>query len=106
MSDVLIILCTFPSTAQARQFGTLLVGRQLAACVNLIPGVESIYRWQGKVESATEALVIFKTSAEVFPNFERTLVELHPYEVPEIIAFKPSETAEPYRSWILSNVTY
>ena len=95
MSDVLIILCTFPSTAQARQIGTLLVGRQLAACVNLIPGVESIYRWQGKVESATEALAIFKTSTETYPTFERILVEL-----------KPSEIAEPYRSWTLNNVTY
>jgi periplasmic divalent cation tolerance protein len=103
MNDVLLILCTFPSAAQARQIGTLLVERQLAACVNLVPGIESIYRWEGKVETAAEVLAIFKTSLAAFPAFETALSDLHPYEVPEIIALKPSEIAEPYRSWVLSN---
>lgn len=73
---------------------------QLAACVNLVPAIESIYRWQGKIETATEVLAIFKTTATAFPTFEQTLTELHPYEVPEILALAPDEIAEPYRQWV------
>lgn len=104
MSDVYLVLCTFPDSGQARQIGTVLVEKQLAACVNLIPAVESIYRWEGKVESATEVLAIFKTTATAFPDFEKALSELHPYEVPEIIRLNPSEVSGPYRNWILGNV--
>lgn len=104
MSDVLVILCTFPDSGQARQIGTLLVEKQLAACVNLIPAVESIYRWQGNVETATEVLAIFKTTAAAFPAFEQALTELHPYEVPEIIALAPEKIAAPYRAWVLGEV--
>ncbi|MEO5916802.1 MAG: divalent-cation tolerance protein CutA [Luteolibacter sp.] len=103
MSDVLVILCTFPDSGQARQIGTVLVEKQLAACVNLIPAVESIYRWQGNVETANEVLAIFKTTSAVFPAFEKTLTELHPYEVPEIIALTPTQVSDPYREWILGN---
>ena len=105
MSDVLVVLCTFPDPGQARQIGTLLVEKQLAACVNLLPAIESIYRWQGKVETATETLAIFKTTAAVWPAFEQALAEMHPYEVPEIIALCPEKIAAPYRAWLLDNVT-
>ena len=77
---------------------------QLAACVNLVPGVESIYRWQGNVETATETLAIFKTTAAAFPAFEKALTEMHPYEVPEIIALTPAQIAGPYRDWVFRNV--
>lgn len=99
-----MILCTFPETEQARQIGTALVERQLAACVNLIPSVESVYRWQGKIETSAEILAIFKTTRDAFPAFQQALTELHPYEVPEIIAFNPASVAEPYRSWLLGQV--
>ena len=82
----------------------MLVETQLAACVNLIPAVESIYRWQGKVETAAEVLAIFKTTAAVFPAFEQKLAELHPYEVPEIIALSPEKIAAPYRAWLCAKV--
>ncbi len=104
MSDVRLILCTFPDGGQARQIGTALVERQLAACVNLIPAVESIYRWQGKVETAAEVLAIFKTTAAALPEFEKTLAALHPYDVPEIIALSPEQVSRPYREWILGQV--
>ena len=104
MSDVLVILCTFPDPGQARQIGTLLVEKQLAACVNLLPAVESIYHWQGKVETATETLAIFKTTAAACPEFETTLTTLHPYAVPEIIALSPEEIAGPYRTWLCAEV--
>jgi periplasmic divalent cation tolerance protein len=104
MSDVLVILCTFPNSEQARQIGTVLVEAQLAACVNLVPAVESIYRWQGKVESAGEVLAIFKMTAAAFPAFQEKLAELHPYDVPEIIALSPEKISEPYRTWVCGEV--
>ncbi|MGL4399376.1 MAG: divalent-cation tolerance protein CutA [Luteolibacter sp.] len=104
MSEVLVILCTFPDSEQARQIGTVLVERQLAACVNLLPAVESIYRWQGKVEKADEVLAIFKTTTAAFPAFEKTLTELHPYQVPEIIAVQPAAVAETYAAWVIGSL--
>lgn len=106
MSEIRLILCTFPDAATARQIGTVLVEKQLAACANLIPGVESVYRWQGKVENTTEVLTVFKTSAAVFPAFERELANLHPYEVPEIIAIEPAAVAESYGSWLLDSLRH
>lgn len=105
MSEIRLVLCTFPDAASARQTGTVLVERQLAACVNLIPGVESIYRWQGKVESAAEVLAVFKTSAAALPDFERELTGLHPYEVPEIVAIAPAAVAGGYASWLLGSLS-
>lgn len=103
MHELRLILCTFPDATSARQIGTALVEKQLAACVNLIPAVESIYRWQGKLETAAEVLAIFKTRAAVFPEFERELAVLHPYDVPEIIAIEPAAVSENYASWVAEN---
>src|SRR5687767_14162553 len=102
--DVLIILCTFRGAEQARQIGTALVERQLAACVNLLPNLESIYRWDDQLQTTSEVLAIFKTSRAVFPLLEKALTELHPYEVPEIVALAPDKIAETYRDWVLNNV--
>lgn len=99
-----MILCTFPNLEEARQIGTVLVERQLAACVNLLPAVESIYWWQGKVEKADEVLAVFKTTAAAFTAFEEALTELHPYEVPEIIAIQPAAVAENYTAWVLGSL--
>jgi periplasmic divalent cation tolerance protein len=104
MNAFRLVFCTFPDAASARQIGTALVEKQLAACVNLIPGVESVYRWQGKVETSSEALAVFKTSVAVFPAFESELAKLHPYEVPEIIAVEPAAVAENYGSWLLGSL--
>lgn len=104
MNDVRLVLCTFPEVGQARQIGTALVERQLAACVNLVPAVESIYRWENQVETATEVLAIFKTTAAVWPDFEEALAEMHPYDVPEIIALSPTAAFEPYANWLRESV--
>ncbi|WP_395745325.1 divalent-cation tolerance protein CutA [Prosthecobacter sp.] len=100
MNDLLIVLCTFPDHGKARETGTALVESQLAACVNLIPAVESIYRWEGKVETSAEVLAVFKTTREAWPRFERRLKELHPYEVPEIVALRPEEVGAEYARWV------
>ena len=102
MNNVLVVLCTFPDVEKARQTGTALVEAQLAACVNLLPGIESIYRWQGAVERAGEVLAVFKTTQEVWPAFEQRLRALHPYEVPEIVALKPEQVAESYARWVMA----
>lgn len=103
MHELRLVLCTFPDAATARQIGTVLVEKQLAACVNLIPAVESIYRWQGQLETATEVLAIFKIRAADYPDFERELTVLHPYDVPEIVAIEPAAVAENYASWVMGN---
>jgi periplasmic divalent cation tolerance protein len=104
MNDLLIVLCTFPDLGKARETGTALVESQLAACVNLIPAVESIYRWEGKVETAGEVLAVFKTTTAVWERFESRLKELHPHEVPEIVALKPEQVAETYARWVGESV--
>jgi periplasmic divalent cation tolerance protein len=100
MNEVRLVICTFPSTDVARQIGTALVEKQLAACVNLIPGIESIYRWKGEIETATEALALFKTTAALYPQFEFALAALHPYDVPEIVSIQPDQVAETYAKWV------
>ncbi|MBL9185273.1 MAG: divalent-cation tolerance protein CutA [Verrucomicrobiaceae bacterium] len=102
MNNILVVLCTFPDVEKARQTGTALVEAQLAACVNLLPGIESIYRWQGAVERAGEVLAVFKTTASSWPSFEQRLRELHPYEVPEIVALRPEQVAESYARWVMA----
>lgn len=101
MNNILVVLCTFPDVEKARQTGTALMEAQLVACVNLLPGIESIYRWQGAVERAGEVLAIFKTTASAWPAFEQRLRELHPYDVPEIVALKPEQVAESYARWVM-----
>ena len=100
MTDILVVLCTFPDREQARQIGTILVESQLAACVNLCPSVESIYRWEGKMEQATEVLALIKTTREGFAALEEALLKLHPYDVPEIVALAPEAVHELYAAWV------
>lgn len=104
MSEVRLVLCTFPDAAVARQIGTVLIEKQYAACVNLIPGVESIYRWQGKVEQESEVLALIKTSTDALPTLEKELSDLHPYDVPEIVAIDPAHVSGPYAKWVLDSV--
>jgi periplasmic divalent cation tolerance protein len=100
METIRIVLCTFPDLAAARQIGTSLVERQLAGCVNLVPSIESIYRWQGRLETAAEVLAVFKTTAAALPRFNAALAGMHPYEVPEIVVLEPSAAAAGYRAWL------
>lgn len=102
--DVLLVLCTFPDAVKARQIGTLLVERQLAACVNLLPGVESVFRWQGAVETVAEVLAVFKTTAAGYPLLAEALAAQHPYDVPEIVALVPRDVAAAYAGWVASEV--
>ena len=94
-----IVMVSAPSMEHARGLAQVILEQRLAACVNLVPAVESHYWWQGKLESAAEVLLLIKSSAE---NFEalRSLVALHhPYECPEVVALDPGEMAPSYREW-------
>ena len=97
---MLVVLSTFAEAETARLAARTLVDERLAACASIVPQVESIYRWRGRIESNAEVLVIFKTTRECYPRFEERLRALHPYEVPEIIAFDSSQGSAAYLEWI------
>jgi len=82
----LAVFSTYPDAETARSIAHTLVKEQLAACANIIPGVESIYRWKGAIETSGEVLAILKTTEERYPELEARIKELHPYEVPEVVA--------------------
>ncbi len=97
-SPLRIILSTFPSDEIAREVTHTLLEERLIACGNLIPGVTSIYRWQGAVETSAEVIVIFKTTAPVESVMAR-IKELHPYEVPEIVVLQVADVHPAYLAW-------
>ncbi|HEY3663381.1 MAG TPA: divalent-cation tolerance protein CutA [Chthoniobacterales bacterium] len=101
--EALVVLSTFPDVATARRIGRQLVEEKCAACVNLVPSVESIYWWEGKVEAGNETLALFKTTADRYEALETTLRQLHPYEVPEIIAFRIEQGLPEYLRWVSEN---
>lgn len=100
-----IILCTCPDSATARAIAHHLVDKSLAACVNVLPGVTSIYRWQGQIESAEEHLLIIKSQQALFDTIEVAIKSIHPYDVPEIVAIKLDQGSEDYLKWIDSCVS-
>jgi periplasmic divalent cation tolerance protein len=102
-NEILVAFCTFPDEETARQIAKEMVERRLAACGNVLPQVHSIYRWQGKVESSDEALAIFKLSAGRYGEFEAKLRSLHPYDVPEIIAFPIDQALPEYLRWVVDS---
>ena len=103
MTEALVVFCSFPSAEKARQIGTHLVEKQYAACINILPGVESIYRWNGELCCEKEVLVLFKTSRRAFPVLSAELSMLHPYEEPEIIAIPVADGSAGYLSWLLDH---
>jgi periplasmic divalent cation tolerance protein len=99
-NEVLIAFCTFPDAEIAAKVAREMVGGGLVACGNILPEVHSIYRWQGKVESSEEVLAIFKLDSSRYPEFEKKIRSMHPYEVPEIIAFPVSKGLPAYLDWV------
>jgi periplasmic divalent cation tolerance protein len=104
MTDKRIVLSTAGSEEEARKVAHHLVERQLAACVNIVPHVESIYRWQDKVESSREWLLLIKTTAEKFADVRDAVRELHSYDLPECIAITIDDGSAPYLEWIGQSV--
>jgi len=98
---VRIVLCTVPSEDVAESIARPLLEEGLVACVNVIPGVRSLYRWQGKVEDERELLLLIKSSVANYEKLEARIRELHPYQVCEVLALDVAAGSEPYLAWLL-----
>ncbi|HTT20139.1 MAG TPA: divalent-cation tolerance protein CutA [Candidatus Sulfotelmatobacter sp.] len=104
MTDKRIVLSTTGSEEEARKIAHHLVEHQLAACVNILPQIQSVYRWQGKVESNREWLLLIKTTAEKFDDVRDAIRELHSYDLPECIAIAIEDGSADYLEWIGESV--
>ena len=101
----MVVLLTGPTAEVLRAIAGSLVEERLAACVNVLPGATSIYRWEEAVEESEEALAIVKTTADRLGSLETRVRELHPYELPEILAIEPDGGSSVYLNWIRESVT-
>ena len=104
MSAARVVLSTCPDASTADQVARALVDERLAACVSLVPGVRSIYRWQDAVEQADEILLVIKTTAANVDALTARVAQLHPYEVPEVIALQASDVSDAYLAWLEGSV--
>ncbi len=103
-ADLQIVLCTTPDRETADMIASTLVAQQLAACVNILPGVTSFYRWEGAVEQSEELLLIIKTSQSVWPVLVAQIQALHPYELPEIVAVPINTGEAEYIQWLENSI--
>jgi periplasmic divalent cation tolerance protein len=102
-TDRIVVLITAGSGEEAQRIAKLLVEAKKAACVNILPGVDSLFRWQGKIDSARESLLLVKTRASLFPEIVNLVKDIHSYEVPEIIALPIIAGNEDYLRWLDSS---
>lgn len=100
MTDKIIVLTTCESSADAERIAGVLLQQRLAACVNILPGAKSIYRWQGKIENAAELLLLIKTRRGLFEQLSAELARIHPYEVPEVVALPMIAGSAAYLGWL------
>jgi periplasmic divalent cation tolerance protein len=96
----LVVLVTAPSAERAAEIARAVVEERLAACGNVVPGLRSIYRWEGKLHDDAEALLVLKTTGDRFEALRARVLALHPYEVPEVIALRIEAGSAPYLEWI------
>lgn len=101
--EALVVLTTWPEVERARAAAHTLVEERLAACANIVPNVESIYRWEGKVETSAEVLMVLKTTRDRYPALQARITELHSYEVPEIVALRVEDGLPQYVKWVGDN---
>jgi periplasmic divalent cation tolerance protein len=100
MTDAIVVLCTCPDQTSADLLCEQLLNQRLAACINQLPGVTSVYRWQGKVERATEIQLIIKSRQLLFAELQACIQANHPYEVPELLALPVSAGLPAYLDWL------
>jgi periplasmic divalent cation tolerance protein len=100
MTNAMVVLCTCGNHQHALQMGGALIQERLAACVNIMPGIQSIYRWKGEVEQCDEVLMLIKTTGQRFEALRDRVKELHPYETPEIVALHVADGLGDYLKWI------
>ena len=100
MTDKIVVLCNCPSAAGAEKIARHLVEKRLAACVNVIPGVRSIYRWRGEVEEGDEWTLLIKSRRDLFDHVRAEIERLHSYEVPEVVALTIVDISANYMAWL------
>jgi periplasmic divalent cation tolerance protein len=100
MTDAIVIYSTAPDAEKAAEIARTLVEEHLAACVNIVPGLRSIYRWEGKIADDAEVLCIIKTARDRFDQVAARIKALHPYSVPEVIALPIVRGFDPYLEWV------
>jgi periplasmic divalent cation tolerance protein len=101
--EVLVVYCTCPNEESGQKIADRLVGDRLAACVNLIPGLRSTYRWKGEVQRDAECLLVVKTRQSRFAAMQDAIRDCHPYELPEVIAVPVVAGSKQYLDWVLEN---
>ena len=106
MSEALEIHVTMPDTSAAQSLARALVDEELAACVNIVPGVRSIYRFEDKIHEEDEVLCLIKTHPALFDRLRDRILALHPYDVPEILAFKVHDSSRAYIDWLHGSVNF
>ena len=102
--EAIVVLMTAANGEEAARLADLLIGAHLAACVQIFPEMESVYRWQGKIERQSEILLLAKTARSKFEDLEREVRALHSYETPEIIAFPIVAGSAPYLDWLTASL--
>lgn len=105
MSKTLLVLCTCPDEETARSIATALVADKRAACVNIVGPLRSVFSWEGEVCDESELLLIAKTTEAAWPGLEARVVELHPYDVPEVIATPVTAGSAAYLDWVAASVS-
>lgn len=98
--SAIVIYCTCPNIETAEKISRLLINQHMAACVNQLPGITSIYEWEGKIQRDQEVLLLIKTTEERFDAIRQLVIEEHPYELPELIAVPISQGLPDYIEWI------
>ncbi len=99
--EMMVVFCTFPDVEKAREVAGRMIEQGLAACVNLLPGVESIYKWEGEIQRDAEVLAIFKVASARFSELERAILAKHPYDSPEIVGITADKVEKNYLDWVL-----
>jgi len=99
-SSLYVVLVTVPNEESARKLSDSVVNERLAACVNILGGLRSVFHWNDRVENASELLLVIKTTSDRYPELESRIQELHPYETSEIVAIEAARVADAYLSWV------
>jgi len=104
MTDKIVVLCTCAALEDGERMARALLDARLAACVSVLPGVKSYYHWKGELESASECLLVIKSSGALFGELRKTIEEMHAYEIPEVLALPVVDGAPNYLEWMSANL--
>ncbi len=105
MNDAIVVFISASNADEARRIADHLVEERLAACAQVLPEIESVYRWKGELQNEKEVLILVKTTTDRFSALEKSVRAIHSYETPEIVAVPVSDISEPYLLWLIENVS-